>query len=51
LTATKILLDGNSVSAEAIDGNLAPEGKTFLERAFDGTFVGVDVLKNLLKGD
>ena len=51
LTATKILLDGNTVSSDAIDGNLAPEGKTFLEKAFEGTFVGNDVLKDKLKQD
>ena len=46
-TATKILLDGNTVSSDAIDGNLAPDGKTFLEKAFEGTFVGNDVLEKL----
>jgi len=51
LTATKILLDGSTVSSDAIDGNLAPEGKTFLEKAFEGTFVGDDVLKDKLKQD
>jgi len=51
LEATKIILDGNTAQVEAIDGNLAEEGKTFLEKAFEGTFVGNDVLKNKLKED
>jgi len=51
LSATKILLDANSVSSDAIDGNLAPDGETFLEKAFEGSFVGNDVLKNKLKED
>ena len=44
-----IIMEANTATAEAINGNLAPEGKTFLDKALEGTFVGNDVIKNNLK--
>jgi len=51
VNGNKIVLDGNTVQSRAIDGNLAPPGETFIEKAFDGTFVGEDVIQNTLKQD
>ena len=51
VNGNKIVLDANTVQSRAIDGNLAPPGETFLEKAFEGTFVGDDVLKDKLKQD
>ena len=51
VNGNKIVLDGNTVQSRAIDGNLAPPGETFIEKAFDGTFVGEDVIQKTLKQD
>ena len=49
MKADAIIMESNTATAEAINGNLAPEGKTFLDKALEGTFVGNDVIKNNLK--
>jgi hypothetical protein len=51
VNGNKIVLDANTVESRAIDGNLAPPGETFIEKAFEGTFVGEDVIQNTLKQD
>lgn len=38
----RILMKGNVIDADGLDGNLVPKGTTFGEIAFAGTYVGTD---------
>ena len=50
LEATKIILDSNTAQIEAIDGNLASEGDTFIEKATEGLQgIGGDIIKGIVK--
>jgi len=50
LEATKIILDSNTAQVEAIDGNLASEGDTFIEKATEGLQgIGGDIIRGIVK--
>lgn len=50
LEATKLIIDSNSAQCEAIDGNLAAEGNTFIEQATEGVqAIGATLIKGILK--
>jgi hypothetical protein len=49
-TGGRFLIQGNEASCDALTGNLAPKGSTFLEQVFAGTYVGADVIGGLVGG-
>ena len=46
----RFLIQGNEASCDALTGNLAPKGSSFLETVFEGTYVGEDVIGKLTGG-
>jgi hypothetical protein len=50
LEATKLIIDANSAQCEAMDGNLAAEGDTFIEKATEGLQgIGGDIVRGIVK--
>ena len=50
LEATKLIIDSNTAQVEAIDGNLAAEGDTLIEKATEGLQgIGGDIIKGIVK--
>jgi hypothetical protein len=47
-TGGRFLIQGNEASCDALTGNLAPQGSTFLDQVFAGTYVGADVIGGLV---
>ena len=46
----RVLLKGNKLDANGLTGNLVPEGTSFGEVVFNGTFVGQDIVKAAFSG-
>jgi hypothetical protein len=46
----RVFLKGTNVSSDGIDGNLVPQGATFGEIAFAGTYVGADTILSTFNG-
>lgn len=46
----RFLVQSNQADCDALMGNLTPRKSSFLERVFEGTFVGQDILSNLTGG-
>lgn len=42
----RVLINSSEASCKALTGNLAPEGSTFGELCFAGSFVGADLIKS-----
>ena len=50
LEATKLIIDSNTAQVEAIDGNLAAEGDTLIEKATEGLQgIGGDIIRGIVK--
>jgi hypothetical protein len=46
----RVLIQTPEASCDALNGNLAPEGSTFGEIVFAGTYVGADIIKSTFSG-
>jgi hypothetical protein len=46
----RLLIKANKADCDALDGNLVPEGSSFGEQIFAGSFVGADVVKKAFSG-